>query len=75
MHPIALILAALAAGAEDTAEAPVRDAHAALMAQLRMRLADCADGEAGDRRQLAQLADYRAPLTHRTRPLGSVRRL
>ena len=30
---------------------------------------------AGDRRQLVQLADHRQPLTHRTRPLGSVRRL
>jgi hypothetical protein len=46
MDPVALILAALAAGAGDTAAAPVKDAHAALMAQLRMRLADRADGEA-----------------------------
>lgn len=46
MDPIALILAALAAGAGDTASPPVRDAHAALMAQLRMRFAGRADGEA-----------------------------
>jgi hypothetical protein len=46
MDPIALILAALAAGAEDTTAAPVRDAHAGLVAQLRMRLAGHADGEA-----------------------------
>jgi hypothetical protein len=46
MDPIALIMAALAAGAGHTAAAPVRDAHAALMAQLRMRLAGRADGEA-----------------------------
>jgi hypothetical protein len=46
MDPIALILAALVAGAEDMAAAPVRDAHAALLAQLRMRLASRADGEA-----------------------------
>lgn len=46
MDPIALILAALAAAAGDTAAAPVRDAHAALMAQLRMRLAGQAGGEA-----------------------------
>ena len=45
MDPIALILAALTAGAED-AEVPVRDAHAALMAQLRMRFAGRAAGEA-----------------------------
>lgn len=45
MDPIELILAALATGAEDTAAAPVRDAHAALMAQLRMRLTGRADGE------------------------------
>ena len=45
MEPIALILAAVTAGAEDAA-APVRDAHAALMAQLRMRFAGRAAGEA-----------------------------
>jgi hypothetical protein len=46
MNPIALILTALTAGAKDTADAAVRDAHAALMAQLTMRLAGRADGEA-----------------------------
>jgi hypothetical protein len=46
MEPIALILAALTAGAGDTADAAVRDSHAALMAQLRMLLAGRTDGEA-----------------------------
>lgn len=46
MDPIGLILAALAAGAGDTADAAVRDAHAALLAQLKILLADRADGEA-----------------------------
>lgn len=45
MDPITLILAALAAGTGNTTPA-VRDAHAALMAQLRMRFAGRADGEA-----------------------------
>lgn len=45
MDPIELILAALSAGAGDTSPM-VTDAHAALMAQLRMRYADRADGEA-----------------------------
>ena len=46
MDSIALILTALMAGVGDPAEAAVRDAHKALMAQLRMLLAARADGEA-----------------------------
>jgi hypothetical protein len=46
MAPDELILAALRAGAGDTAEAAVRDAHAALTEQLRMLLAGRAHGEA-----------------------------
>lgn len=46
MDPGVLILAALRAGAGDAAEAAVRDAHAALTAQLRMLLAGRAHGDA-----------------------------
>lgn len=46
MDPIELICTALAVGAEDAAEEPVRDAHAALLAQLRMLLAGRTEGEA-----------------------------
>ena len=54
MDSMGLLMAALQAGAGDTAESAVRDAHEALLAQLRMRLAGRSDGEAA----LAGFAAY-----------------